>query len=351
MKSIKYLFDKNWVVDFFNRKTPRYFPGRKLIGCEIKPIKIYLDYKRVVVRYNLKFLDKKGKNLRTSVIGKAAEEPKKERSILNDYLTTMFLWKKGLKDLVTEPLDYLSEFNFYLYKFVPGYFLQELSVKHKSRSFLNKIPLIVKGIKRIHNLKVGKRDKIARYDKNREKREWQRDSRLIKRYFSSIFEEVKSWEAKCRFLKNRYKEIFSPKFWRLTHGDFYSRNVLISGDTIKFIDFTDSVVYDPLNDISNFLINTELMFEYDFPVRWRQLMRRLRGMVLENYFSRSLTEEENLKINYFILKNLIRILFAVMREGYEKPISKPTILINKLMKFGREKYNDLLSCAPSLHKL
>lgn len=341
MKSIKFLLNREWAKDFFSKKINQYFPKKQLIDCEIEPLKIYLNYKSVVIKYRLELLDEEKNISEKNIIGKA-EKLGGKSNILVDYSTTKFLQEQGLNDIVPNPLEYLPLFNLYLYEFVPGYFLQELSVKHKEQEFLDKIPAIIKGLKRIHEVKVQKKNKIIIRDRKQEEKQWRHDLKLIRQYCPIVFDKTLLWIQKCRLLKEKYRKYFDIKFYKMTHGDFYSRNILISRGKIKLIDFSNSSLYDPLNDIGNFLINTELMFEYDFPENYRRLMKKLKDIFSQNYFSKPTTEEQKFKINYFILTNLIRIIaFAAMSEGSKKLPNQSNIVMDKLIRFGEEKCKNL----------
>lgn len=341
MKSIKILLNQKWAKDFFNKKIGQYFPQKKLINCEIEPLKIYLNYKSVVIKYHLELLDEENNVSEKNIVGKA-EKLEQNSNILNDYSTTKFLREQGLNDIVPKPIDYLPIFNLYLYEFIPGYFLQELSVKQKDQEFLDKIPDIVKSLKRIHEVKVKKKDKMIRQDRKQEEKQWQHNLKLVQQYFPAVFDKTLLWIKTCQLLRNKHRKYFNSKVYQMTHGDFYSRNVLVSANQIKLIDFSNSVIYEPLNDVGNFLINTELMFEYDFHSTYRDLMKKLKDILFQNYFSQPRTEEQEFKINYFILTNLIRIIaFAAMSEGSKKLSNQPSIVMEKLIRIGEEKYNNL----------
>jgi len=362
MKSIKILLNQKWAKDFFNKKIGQYFPKKKLINCEVEPLKIYLNYKSVVVKYHLELLDEENNVSEKNIVGKAEKlspfgrSPvggKQNSNILNDYSATKFLRKQGLNDIVPKPIDYLPLFNLYLYEFIPGYFLQELSVKQKDQEFLDKIPNIIKSLRRIHEVKVKKKDKMIRQDRKQEEKQWQYDLKLVQEYFPVVFDKTLLWIKACRVLRNKYRKYFDSKVYQMTHGDFYSRNILVNPvrdkslngvniGQIKLIDFSNSVIYEPLNDVGNFLINTELMFEYDFHDTYRLLIEKLKDILFQNYFSQPRTEEQEFKINYFILTNLIRIIaFAAMSEGSKKLSNQPSIVMEKLIRFGEEKYNNL----------
>jgi len=336
MKSIKILLNQKWAKDFFNKKIAQYFPKKKLINCEVEPLKIYLNYKSVVIKYHLELLDEENNVSEKNIVGKA-EKLEQNSNILNDYSTTKFLQEQGLNDIVPKPIDYLPLFNLYLYEFIPGYFLQELSVKQKDQEFLDKIPNIVKSLKRIHEVKVRKKDKMIRQDRKQEEKQWQHDLKLVQQYFPAVFDKTLLWIKACRVLRNKYRKYFDNKVYQMTHGDFYSRNILINPERIKLIDFSNSVIYEPLNDVGNFLINTELMFEYDFHDTYLLLMKKLKDVFFQNYFSQPKTEEQEFKINYFILTNLIRIIAATSEES-KKLSNQPSIVMEKLIRFGEEKY-------------
>lgn len=337
MKSIKFLLNQEWAKDFFSKKVNQYFPEEQLIDCNVEPLKVYLNYERAVVKYRLKLSDE-GKNVsEKDIIGKA--ETGQDSDISVDYLTTKFLCDRGLNDLVPKPFEYLPLFNLYLYEFVPGYFLQELSVRHKDQEFLAQIPAVVKALKRVHETKVEKKDKIIRWSGKPEKECWRRNLKLVKRHWPAMFDKTSLWTQKCRLLRDKRGRYFNAGLHQITHGDFYSRNILINNSQIRLIDFSNSSVYEPLNDVGNFLINTELMFEYDFPATYRRLMEKLKDIFFQNYFSQPITEEQEFKINYFVLTNLIRIIaFAAMSEGSQKLPNQSSIVMDKLIKFGEEKY-------------
>jgi len=337
MKSIKFLLSRAWAKNFFNEKAGQYFLAKKLIDCEIKLLKVYFNYRRMVVKYRLKLLDKEKNIFEKEVAAKAEQGPSRE--ILNDFLTTKFLWQRGLNDLVARPLEYLSSFNLYLYEFIPGYFLQALSNQRQDQKFLAQIPRLVKALKRFHQIEVTKKDNFVNQDRKSEARACRRELRLVKRFWPAGFDKISFWQRRCQFLRNKYEKYFLPEFHQLTHGDFYSRNILINNRQIKLLDFSNSSAYEPMNDLGNFLINTELMFEYDFPKSYPLLMKKLKTLLFQNYFSRPMTAGQEFKINYFVFRNLIRIIALVARsEASEKLPQRPGPTMEKLIRFGEAKY-------------
>lgn len=336
MYSIKFLLDSQQVKIFLSKKSKKYFPGCKILSCKAIPLKIHLIRGAVVVGYRLKLVSASGKIFEKKIIGKTEKEKSR---IFNDYSTVKYLKNNGLDEIVAEPIDYIKSLNLYLYNFIPGYFLQKLSEEKREKDFLSKIRPAIETLKKIHSLKI----KNYAFKKEKEDTGWKRSYKLIEKYWPTILSKVNFWIEKCIFFKEKNKKIFLSSQNRLTHGDFYSRNILICKRNIKLIDFSNSAIYDPINDISNFLINTELMLEYDFPEKYKKIMKKIEGIFIDNFFNRPQTSEEIIKINYFVFKNLIRIIASTARdEGGSAKNQRSEKTMAKLMMFGEEKYKNIL---------
>ncbi len=185
MKSTKLLLNQKWAENFFSQRADKYFPNQRLVDCQPEAIKVYLNFKRVIVKYHLRFSDKNNNFSEVDIVGKAEKISPfelKNSEIFCDYKATKFFQKKGLADIVPKPIDYLAALNLYLYEYVPGYFLQELSVKHQPEKFLELIPPLAKTAARIHLLKISKNDKIIKKTEKFEEREIKRHLKLIKQY-------------------------------------------------------------------------------------------------------------------------------------------------------------------------
>ncbi len=205
----KFLLDEKWVEKFFKKKVPVFFPGKEFLFCRIEPIKIYPDYKVVVVKYNLSI---KGKRVLQKKVMMKAGRGLSGKGIKNDYLTVKFLKNTQFSGSVPSPLEYIPLYNGYLYHFIPGYFLQKLSVEKREKEFLLKIPPIARKLKKLHNIEIKKKREVKEEN-------YRRDIYFIKKRHPSISKEVLSWI-------NKKKIDYSPS---ITHGDFYSRNILING--------------------------------------------------------------------------------------------------------------------------
>jgi len=346
----KILVDKKWAMIFFKKMKNRYFPRLELLDCEIKILKAYFNSHshRLTINYNLKLRDQKGRLIEKAIIGKSEKRKPstfiidQQKGIFIDYLVTKYLAEHGLKSIVPEAIDFIPALNLYLYSYVPGYFLQELSVKHQSNKFLEKIKPAVQVLKKIHNLKsIPEKLKLLK-TQEWEKKQFQDYLRLMGKYCSPGYSDLLFFIKKCHKFRSQYDQYFGPKFYCLTHGDFYSRNLIINQNRIRVIDFSDSKFYEPLNDVGNFLINIELMFEYDFHQTYRTLMKKIKERFFHHYFKRPISKIEKDKINYFILTNLIRITASTtMSEAKQGFKNKLTEVIKKLLRIGKEKCENL----------
>ena len=344
MKSLKLFLNKKWVLDFLKKRVNYYFPNFKLVDCKIDLFSIFLDYHRIVVKYYLRLQDKNGQLIRKTIVGKVQERMRgseQKSSIQTDYVITKFLSTHNFADIVPRPLDFIPNYNLYLYEFIPGHSLQELSIKYKSEKFFEKIEPIISIIKKIHRFKSTS-SKVFKIEKDWEEEERQNNLQLMEKYYNFGFSKLLFLIKNCQGIKKRHSKYFGQKFYRLIHGDFYSRNIIISQNKIKLCDFSDSKIYEPLNDIGNFLINTELMFEYYFHGEYRSLMEKLKNLFEQYYFNRPINKAEKIKINFFVLTNLIRIIVsAAMSEGDRGLTKKKNELVEKLLKIGEEKSNIL----------
>lgn len=336
MRSIKFLLDSRRAKIFLSEKSRKYFPGCAILDCKTAPLKIHLARGAAVIEYRVKLADASGEIFEKRIIGKTEKEGD---GIFKDYSTVKYLKNHGLGEIVPDPIDYIKPLNLYLYNFIPGYFLQKLSEEKKEKDFLSKIPPAIEVLKKIHSLKI----KNYAPKKEREEKEWIELYKLIEKYWPTILSRVNFWIEKCIFFREKNKKIFLSSPNKLTHGDFYSRNILICGENIKLIDFSSSAVYDPINDISNFLINAELMLEYDFPKKYKKIMEKLESVFVENFFNRSQANKDIIKGNYFVFKNLIRIIASTARdEGGDAKNKGSEKTMEKLMRFGEEKYKNIL---------
>jgi hypothetical protein len=336
--SILVLLDKKWVKNFLQKRLYKYFPEAKsLIGFDIKILKVFLDYHRVVIRYDLLLAGKK--KFRKAIIVKAEKGKgflKESSRTETDYLTNIFLRKQKLGHLVVLALEYYYPLQAFFYEPVDGGCLKQLSIEHRGEEFVNLIPQVVQALKQIHNLKAKPRF-IVRGDIE-ERKQHSRYLDLIKKYYPFGFKRFKKIIKACENLKLKYNDYFIPKNYCITHGDLHSGNIFMVDHQIKFLDFSDSTFYDPLDDLGCFFINTELMFEYDFHKNYREMIQKVEDLFCQIYFRRPLTRSEKIRIYYYILNNLSRIIsYVALSEFNYKTQVGPDELLEKLIKISEEK--------------
>ncbi|MBZ9572534.1 phosphotransferase [Patescibacteria group bacterium] len=337
--SILNLLDKKWVGNFFQGRFAKYFPeAEKLIDFRIKILKIFLNYQRISIRYNL-LLSSQSKSFKKSVIVKAEKKTgsvKKTSGIEIDYLTNLFIKAQGLNYLIPRILEYYQPLGAFFYEPIEGLCLKQLSIEHRSEEFMKLIPKVAVAIKKIHQF----RNKYQIILKNQawENEQYKHNLFLIEKYYPFNFERFKKLIKACKDFKLKHKDDFSSENYCLTHGDLHSGNIFITDQRIKFLDFSDAGLYDPLSDLGSFFIHTELMFEYDFHQNYQEMIKEVRGLFYQDYFNRSPTNSEKNRIYYYILNNLFRIIgYAALNEGSYKKLTGPNKLLEKLIKIGEEK--------------
>lgn len=340
--SILNLLDKKWVGKFLQNRFTNYFPeAEKLIGFEIKIIRVFLNYQRLVARYNL-ILSSRNENFKKSVMVKAEKKTGflgKTSGTKIDYLTNLFLREQKLDNLVVKPLEYYRPLQAFFYEPIEGLCLKQLSIDCRGQEFINFIPLVAESAKKIHCLK---NNKIIVKDRSWENKQYKHYLFLAKKYYPFGFKRFENLIQTCRDFRAKNKNDFSSQNYCLTHGDLHSGNIFIADQKIKLLDFSDAGISDPFNDLGCFFINTELMFEYDFHQNFKEMTNKVKSLFCQNYFNRDLTDSEKKRIYYYGLNNLYRIIsyVALSESQYKKPAGFNDLL-EKLIKIGEEKLKNI----------
>lgn len=334
--SILKLLDKKWAKNFFRNRLFNYLPeAKELIDLKIEILKVFLNYQRLTVKYDL-LLTGKNKDFKKSIIAKAE---KKDSGNKRDYLTNIFLRAQGLNNLVSRPLEYYEPLRAFFYEMIEGLCLKQLSIEKKANEFFSFIPRTAKAIKKIHKIK--RVSKILK-EKGLEEKKYRHYLFLVKKYYPFGCQRFEKIIRGCQNLKSTYRKILSPENNCLTHGDLHSGNIFIARRQIKFLDFSDSCFNDPLNDLGCFFINTELMFEYDFHQNYQKMVKEVVNLFCKNYFQRPVTETEKQRIHYYLLNNLTRIIsYVALSESQYKKSADSNDLLEKLIKIGEEKLKNI----------
>jgi thiamine kinase-like enzyme len=341
MATIVSLLDKKWVDDFLQSRLQKFFPGtEKLTRFEIKPLKIFLDYQRISARYNL-LLSSDNRTLRKSVVVKAEKESDssgKTSGTEIDYLANSALKNQGLGCLTTRALEYYKPLRAFFYEPIEGVCLKQLSIEHEAEQFLKFIPEVASSLKKIHL--IDKPRKIDSRSQAWEEKQYKNYLGLMKKYYSPGFKPLKGLVEYCRAVKEKGGDNFSSQKYCLTHGDLHNGNIFVSDRRIKFLDFSEAGVYDPLSDLGCFFMHTELMFEYDFHPDYQEMMKRLKKSFYQSYLGRLPNKPEEDRILYHSIITLCKIIsYVALNENSEgKPIESNKLL-DKLIGIGQKKIN------------
>ncbi len=247
---IEVFSDKDFVKCFFAKNKKELGLKTKIKNLDIKIFhKRYGDLsKRFIARYSFKDSHKEKKYIGKIRIFKNNNMAKKS------YLATKTIWKNTSfgKEIIPNPLNYFDKYQIFFYENVEGVSFSELLKKEElsHEDKIIKIEKIAEHLAMLHkvNIKNISRNKLMQYegvflyldDLNAYLRKSPEDYK--KRIRKIIFKTKK--EIKNNIFKQR----------SLIHGDFQIENLIFNGENIKFIDFDDCEINDPLIDVGNFLV-------------------------------------------------------------------------------------------------
>ncbi|UZE93241.1 MAG: aminoglycoside phosphotransferase family protein [Candidatus Nealsonbacteria bacterium] len=335
------LLDRKWVEKFLQNRFHKYFPkAEKLIDFKIKTLKIFLDHQRISTRYNL-VLSYRNKNLKKSIIVKAEKKPNFDEGISRiktDYLANLILTNQGLNYLIPRALEYYQPLGAFFYEPIEGTCLKQLSIEHRGEEFLKFIPEVATSLKKIHLVK--NHQQIILRNQAWEKRQYKNYLCLMEKYYPFGLDRFKKLIQYCKNFRIKNKNDFSVKNYCLTHGDLHSGNIFISKRQIRFLDFSEARLYDPLSDLGCFFMHTELMLEYDFHANYQEMINKVKNLFYQNYFTRPPTNPEKNRVYYYSLHTLFKIIgYAALNENSDRKLIESNKLLEKLIKIGEEKIN------------
>ncbi len=347
----KILFNQKWAKNFVAKRLKKYWPNaKKIISLEIQVIKVFLGYLRFTLRYRVLFEDNLGEIKEKNIIVKAERKkkikwPPRIGLVQRDYLATAFLRRKNLKSLVPLPLEFNKRFHAYFYEEIAGENFKEylLGKSWRFSQFLRHIPGVMTALKKIHA--IGQKPDYARGNHREEiEKELGNWSFLIKKYypagaqrFGKIVEIVSAIGIKYR------KIIFDKKIFCVTHGDFQNDNIIIGPDKkISFIDFSDSKFFNPLDDLSSFLVQSELHLKYVKSKIYQRLISQIRRTSYRNYFGRKIKPLEKLQIDFFSAKDILRIItFVSFTQKNWQIINDHSRMMDDLLSSAEKKVKNL----------
>jgi thiamine kinase-like enzyme len=316
LTQIKLAADHGFMENFFRKNIQKYFPGAKLISLNLE-IKRSFFRKNFLFTYILNFKKNFKKNQKT-IKGKSVIETNNPFDCSKRaYSISKYLWSHNFKNLIPRPLGYLPSLHLFLYEEIPGESLENLISQKKTRNILRYASRIAKLLKKIHHIKF-KIGQIKDYDF--EKKQDQHHLALIKNFNPKNYKKFKKFLRSVEVIRTQKQKLFlDPKKFCFTHGDFHPGNVLIDGKTIKFIDFGSAGLAEPLTDVANFVLQTELMLRYHLHPFRLSLVKKIRSAFLKGYFGHVTTPQENFKLLYFEIKSLTQIMSVVSLVQHQNP--------------------------------
>ncbi len=302
-REIKKLLNQEKVEKIIFPLLRKKFPSlKKIDSLEIEVLRNFLGkFKNLTVRYKLilNFGKRKKKMNLIAKINTLTLTPKRW------YKVSQVLEKNYFRD-IPEVLGYLPKFNTVFYQEIKGISIQELLAEKRILKVLDLIPPIASLLRNFHSLKI-KRFFIIK-NKNEEKREHRHWLFLIKKCAPKFLKRFKKIYYSLMKFKEKNQEIFlKEKDYILTHGDFHFGNLILIDKKIKMIDFSESDLYDPLNDVGSFLSQTESMLRYYFPKKFLIYQRKIENLFLKIYFNRKLKSEEEKRIGFFKTRVFLQI--------------------------------------------
>ena len=346
-KNNKLFLKQAWAKKFLDKRLKKYWPkAKKVVSLKIELIKVFLDYLRFTVRYRVSTENTNGEIENRTVIIKTERTkkfdwPPRIGKVQRDFLATSFLGKHGLSLHIPRPLEFYKPLRAYLYEEAPGEPLKNFIQPKKWRAdlFYKKIPDVAKILKKLHSIKrrpsfvPGNPKKIIEdgllnwFD-------------IIGKYYPAGEERARKIISILKRMETRHKDIiFGKKHYCITHGDFQNDNILVGPKgNIALIDFADCKFFNPMDDLASFLIQSESHFKYVRPKIYRQLTEKLKERFFFSYFGRSIKHSEEMQINFFSAKDILRIItFVSFTQKTWQTINDHSQMMDNLLTFAEEK--------------
>lgn len=264
MNRIWYLFDEDYVLDFFRKKVLPYYPTfRTIERIKIIPHKrnVWEDTYHVVLEFKTYFRDHEDNVKSLSLFCSAhSSEPRK-----NVYSALKYLWRNGFGRsnlTVPRPLFYSDYFRGTFYRGVQGDNLYSYIKDNDHHKIRNTIPKTAQWFAKLHNLPL---DKPGTYNFNKSNSRIRtaipgKDKilRSIKNRYPEYHQFYK--QAYAEFIKKEEDFLASTDKRYLIHGDAHPENVIkMSSTELAVIDYTDLCLSDFARDLGCFLQQWEFM--------------------------------------------------------------------------------------------
>jgi len=233
------------MMKYFNRNLSTFFPqAKRIIRLEVEQPPA-LSLSSLLTKYTLALVLKNDEQIAVNIRGNSV--------LPNTYYLMHYLSNKNNEFLTTpRPLFYFKSLPYIFYEAVPGNSLRKFNFK--SRGFISIVKKIALALAQLHNLTPPDIDKqtikkeadfLLAIKKILVRNLPDKQTRIIDHLASLLKEE---------------KELFNKKLFVISHNDFQASNIIVMpGNSIGFIDFTQSNLYFPANDVAYFLTHAEIM--------------------------------------------------------------------------------------------
>jgi thiamine kinase-like enzyme len=322
-----------WVKRFFQNRAKKYFPGAKLLDVEIELVRNFRGkFRNLAIKYLLTVIlggGKKTKLIRAR-IDTLHNNPDRQYQFLK------YLYSRGFKNTIARPLEYMPSLNMLLYEDLPGTPFQSLLEEHKNlQSLLQLTPQIASWLKRFHRLKITSPKQFISRDIKIEKEDRRHWLFLMRKCAPEFYRPTKEILDDCWKIRKKSDAFIKPKDFSLVHGDFHWGNIISKANRkIGVLDFSDSLLADPLEDVARFVTQTWSMFRYYAPRR-KSLGQKIIEKFLKCYFKNGPNFGELTRFYYFATNSLVQMAAIQALVETHEPAKQKSIKI--LLKEAKNK--------------
>lgn len=256
-----------------------------VVVSDVQIIKTAMAWKSVVLRARCSLFIN-GRNRIFDVFGGWDKENaiSKKRA----YKTIKHLWTNGFSQsphLVPQPLIFDEKYSLLLYVSYPGETLYNLLCRKKNTRFKTIITLTGSWTARLHGLRpkkivprLGRADDEIQHERNCATFSGNGHSFFQKKTTHNPHNLSSSVLRQRSLIRKRLKTL------SLIHNDLHIRNILTNKqqDEIAVIDFNESRLHDPLDDVAAFLVHLDVELARFFS---KQEISRFQKIFLQSYLS------------------------------------------------------------------
>lgn len=322
------VLSRSFMERYVRQRLARWYPDRTLRTLRIRDDSIFLFKK--TIEYTLRLRSRDGAEETHIVRGSMPSlDTTREARVANRAMRAIWsVHRKTGRLPISRPLGFDEQLRILFYEAVPGVSLTH-SIRHHEPHVTSATQQAGGWLARLHAAKIAAGHR----------RTWRRDAReahyfmlnFKARYPSCIPEAARLLSAYLVVRKALEEEI--QKNAVLIHGDFNPDNLIIRPDgTIAVIDFGNAWRYDPMSDLANAIVQTELLEWSSRPIP-RATLQRLRQEFLIAYeLRRRLTRAEQRRLHLFLIWWSLQSLSYIVTINV---VTNPTLVAAALRRARR----------------